>query len=143
MSGADRAGPCLVRLADELVADVMGLTDTELLAEIAAEGLDPQIEAKRLRAMVAAATAQSGKTRLVAARAEIDRSAMSARTNIHRLSLKDRAGVLARFANDDAKLKSRLTMAARNGDGITEQEMDSILADLRELGAIDEDGNPI
>jgi len=34
-------------------------------------------------------------------------------------------------------------MAARNGEGITEKEMDDILADLRELGAIDEDGNPI
>ena len=41
------------------------------------------------------------------------------------------------------KLKSRLTMAARNGEGITEQEMDSILADLRELGVIDDEGNPI
>lgn len=143
MSGSDRTGPYLDRLADELVADVMRLSDAELLAEIEAEGLDPQKEAKRLRAMVAAATAQSGKTRLVAARAEIDRSAMSGRTNIRLLPLRDRAAILARFANDDAKLKSRLTMAARNGDGITEQEMDSILADLRELGAIDEDGNPI
>ena len=143
MSGPDRTGPCLDRLADELVADVMSLSDAELLAEIEAEGLDPHKEAERLRSTVAAATAQSGKARLVAARAEIDRSAMSARTNVHQLPLRDRAAVLARFANDDAKLKTRLTMAARNGDGITEQEMDSILADLRELGAIDEDGNPV
>ena len=143
MSGSDRTGPCLDRLADELVADVMSLSDPDVLAEIKAEGLDPQKEAERIRALVAAATARSGRARLVAARAEIDRSAMSARTNIHQLPLRDRAAVLARFANDDVKLKSRLTMAARNGDGITEQEMDSILADLRELGAIDEDGNPI
>lgn len=143
MSGSDRTGPCLDRLADELVADVMSLSDAELLAEIEAEELDPQIEAARLRAIVAAATAQSGRARLVAARAEIDRSAISPRSKIHELPLRDRAAVLARFANDDAKLKSRLTMAARNGDGITEQEMNSILADLRELGAIDEDGNPV
>ena len=142
MSGSDRTGPWLDRLADELVADVMRLSDAELLAEIEAEGLAPQKEAERLRAMVAMAMAQGGKVRLVAARAEVDRSVKVGRTNIHQLPLRDRAAVLARFANDDAKLKSRLTMAARNGDGITEQEMDSILADLRELGAIDEDGNP-
>lgn len=143
MSGSDRTGPCFDRLADELVADVMSLSDAELLAEIEAEGLDPEKEAVRLRTMVGAATAQSGKARLVAARAEIARSAKSARSNIHLLPLQERAAVLARFANDDSKLKSRLTMAARNGNGITEQEMNSILADLRELGAIDEDGNPV
>jgi hypothetical protein len=121
----------------------MSLSDAELLAEIEAEGLDPEKEAVRLRTMVGAATAQSGKARLVAARAEIARSAKSARSNIHLLPLQERAAVLARFANDDSKLKSRLTMAARNGNGITEQEMNSILADLRELGAIDEDGNPV
>lgn len=143
MSGADRTGPYLDRLAAELVADVMSLSDSELLAEIKAEGLDPQKEAERLRAVVAAAMAQGGKARLVAARMEVDHSAKLGRIDIHRLQLRDKAAVLARFANDDAKLKSRLTMAARNGEGITEQEMDSILADLRELGAIDEDGNPV
>lgn len=142
MSGSDRTGPWLDRLADELVADVMRLSDAELLAEVEAEGLAPQKEAERLRALVAMAMAQGGKVRLVAARAEVDRSVKEGRANIHQLPLRDRAAVLARFANDDAKLKSRLTMAARNGDGITEQEIDSILADLRELGAIDEDGNP-
>lgn len=142
MSGSDRTDPCLDRLADELVADVMRLSDAELLAEIEAEGLDAQKEADRLRALVAVAMAQGGKMRLVAARAEVDRSVKVGRANIRQLPLRERAAVLARFANDDAKLKSRLTMAARNGDGVTEQEMDSILADLRELGAIDEDGNP-
>lgn len=143
MSGSDRTPFYLNRLADELVADVMRLSDAELLAEVEAEGLDAEKEANRLRAMIAAATVQSGKTRLAAARAAIDQASSSARPNIHQLPLKERAAVLARFANDDAKLKSRLTMAARNGDGITEQEMASIMADLRELGAIDEDGNPI
>ncbi len=34
-------------------------------------------------------------------------------------------------------------MAARKGEGMTEKEMDAILDDLRELGAIDDEGNPI
>lgn len=141
MNGVGRPTPSLDRLADELVADIMSLSDGELLAEIVAEGLDPAKEAERIRAVISVAAAQSGKARLKAARAEIDRSVALTRTNIRQLPLRDRAAVLARFANDDAKLKSRLTMAARNGDGVTEQEMDAILADLMELGAIDEEGN--
>ena len=100
-------------------------------------------EANRVRALISAATGQAAKARLKAARAEINRAAGPTLGQVHRLPLSDRAAVLARFANDDPKLKSRLTMAARNGEGITENEMDDILANLRELGAIDEDGNPI
>jgi hypothetical protein len=143
VSGAERPGPRIGRLVDELVADIMAMSDAELLAEIEAEGLNAEDEADRIRAVISTATAQSGKSRLKAARAAIDRSVKPARGQVHQLPLRDRAAVLATFANDDTKLKSRLTMAARNGEGITEKEMDDILADLRELGAIDEDGNPI
>lgn len=143
VSGSDRSAPPIDRLADELVADIMSMSDAELLAEVEAEGLDAEDEANRVRGLISAATGQAAKARLKAARAEIDRAAGSTWGQVHRLPLRDRAAVLARFANDDAKLKSRLTMAARNGEGITENEMDDILANLRELGAIDEDGNPI
>jgi len=143
VSGSGRAVPPLNKLADELVADIMSMSDAELLAEVEAEGLNAEDEASRVRAVNSVATGQAAKARLKAARAEIDRAAGSNLGQVHRLPLKDRAAVLVRFANDDAKLKSRLTMAARNGEGITENEMDDILANLRELGAIDEDGSPI
>ena len=143
MSGAGRPNPPIGRLADELVADIMAMSDAELLAEVEAEGLNAEDEADRIRTIISTATARSGRSRLQAARAEIDRATGAGRGQVHQLPLRDRAAVLARFANDDTKLQSRLTMAARNGDGITEKEMDDILADLRELGAIDEDGNPI
>ncbi len=32
-------------------------------------------------------------------------------------------------------------MAARNGEEITDQEIETILNDLRDLGAIDDEGN--
>ncbi|WP_143559687.1 hypothetical protein [Sphingomonas dokdonensis] len=143
VSGSDRPVPPLHRLADELVADIMSMSDAEVLAEVEAEGLNAEDEASRVRALISAATGQAAKGRLKAARAAIDLAAGSTWGQVHQLPLRDRAAVLARFANDDAKLKSRLTMAARNGEGITENEMDDILANLRELGAIDEDGNPI
>ena len=143
MSGSDRPAPPITRLADELVTDVMNMSDAELLAEVEAEGLNAENESDRIRAIISTATTRAAKSRLKLARVEIDRAAGISRGQLHQLPIKDRAAVLVRFANDDAKLKSRLTMAARNGEGITEKEMDDILADLRELGAIDDDGNPI
>ena len=143
VSGSDRPGSPIDRLADELVADIMIMSDAELLAEVEAEGLSAEDEAGRIRGIVSGAITRAGKSRLKAARAEIDRAARIPRGQVHQLPIRDRAAVLVRFANDDAKLKSRLTIAARNGEGITEKEMDDILADLRELGAIDEDGNPV
>jgi hypothetical protein len=143
VSGSDRPGSPIDRLADELVADIMSMSDAELLAEVEAEGLSAEAEAGRIRGIVSGAITRAAKSRLKAARAEIDRAARIPRGQVHQLPIRDRAAVLVRFANDDAKLKSRLTIAARNGEGITEKEMDDILADLRELGAIDEDGNPV
>uniref|UniRef100_UPI0035CCA205 hypothetical protein n=1 Tax=uncultured Sphingomonas sp. TaxID=158754 RepID=UPI0035CCA205 len=143
MSGSDRPRSPIDRLADELVADIMSMSDAELLAEVEAEGLSAEDEAGRIRGIVSGAITRAAKSRLKAARAEIDRAARIPRGQVHQLPIRDRAAVLVRFANDDAKLKSRLTIAARNGEGITEKEMDDILADLRELGAIDEDGNPV
>jgi len=143
VSGSDRPGSPIDRLADELVADIMIMSDAELLAEVEAEGLSAEDEAGRIRGIVSGAITRAAKSRLKAARAEIDRAARIPRGQVHQLPIRDRAAVLVRFANDDAKLKSRLTIAARNGEGITEKEMDDILADLRELGAIDEDGNPV
>ncbi len=143
VSGSDRPRSPIDRLADELVADIMSMSDAELLAEVEAEGLSAEDEAGRIRGIVSGAITRAAKSRLKAARAEIDRAARIPRGQVHQLPIRDRAAVLVRFANDDAKLKSRLTIAARNGEGITEKEMDDILADLRELGAIDEDGNPV
>jgi len=137
----EKPDPALNRLLDELANDLMNLSDAELLAELAADGLDVDAEATAARGAIAAGVVRAGQLRLAAARAAVsrDRKARVVRTPL-RTDRRDAA--LARFANDDPKLKSRLTMAARKGEGITEKEMDAILDDLRELGAIDDEGNP-
>jgi len=142
VSGAEENDPTLNQLIDETVEDLMKLSDAELLAELTAEGADPEAEAQFARNAIAAGIARAGRARLVAARTAVDRD-RTARIVRQPVPVALRASILERFANDDPKLKSRLTMAARNGEGITEQEMDSILADLRELGVIDNEGNPI
>ena len=142
VSGSEKNDPTLHQLIDEAVEDLMKLSDAELMAELAEEGADPEAEAQAARNAIGAGIARAGRARLVAARTAVDRD-RTARFVRSPVPVAMRASILERFANDDPKLKSRLTMAARKGEGITEQEMDSILADLRELGVIDDEGNPI
>lgn len=137
----DKPEPALHQLLDELADDLMNLSDAELLAELAADGLDVDAEAGGARSAIADGVARAGQARLAVARAAVSRD-RKARVVRLPLPADRRDAVLARFANDDPKLKSRLTMAARNGEGVSEKEIDAILDDLRELGAIDDEGNP-
>lgn len=137
----DKPDPALRRLLDELSDDLMNLSDAELLAELATDGLDVDAEAAAARSAIAGGVARAGQARLAAARTAVSRD-RKARVVRPPLRVDRRDAVLARFANDDLKLKSRLTMAARKGEAISEKEMDAILDDLRELGAIDDEGNP-
>lgn len=136
----DKPDPALHRLLNELADDLMNLSDAELLAELAADGLDVNAEAAAVRSAIAGGVARAGQTRLAAARAAVIRE-RKARVVRPPLRTDRRDAVLARFAHDNPKLKSRLTMAARKGEGVSEKEMDAILDDLRELGAIDDEGN--
>lgn len=141
VNAGDTPDPTLNRLLDELADDLMNLSDAELLSELAEDGIDVDAEARAAREAIAGGEVRAGKLRLAAARIAVDRD-RKARVVRVPLHIDRRGEVLARFANDDAKLKSRLTMAARKGEGLTEKEVDSILEDLRELGAIDDEGNP-
>jgi len=138
----DKPDPALHRLLDELADDLMNLSDAELLAELAADGLDVEAEAAAARSAIAGGVARVGQARLAAARRAVSRD-RKARVVRPPLRADRREAVLTRFANDDPKLKGRLTMAARKGEGVSEKEIDAILDDLRELGAIDDEGNPI
>lgn len=141
VSRGKKPDPTLDRFLDELTEDVMSMTDAELLAELAEEGTDPVAEAQAARDAIGAGLNRAGRAKLEAARVAVTRDRTAHVVHLA-VSSDRRADVLARFANDDVKLKSRLTMAARNGEGITAKEADAILRNLRELGAIDDDGNP-
>lgn len=141
VNGRKAPEPTLDHLLDELTDDLMRLSDAELLAELEADGVGAEDEAKAARTAITAGFARAGRLQLKAARAAVDRE-RKARVVGLPVRAERRVEVLTRFAQHDPKLRSRLTMAARGGTGMTEAEADSILADLRELGAIDENGDP-
>lgn len=133
----------LLRLTDALVADLMSLTDEALLQETTEDGDDPEAVAVEVRTTLQAAVLREGKGRLAKARGSLD-AARTARAGSVLLSLPlpRKQQILGQFAANDGRLRERLTMAARKGEGASEREVDDILRDLRDLGAIDDEGNP-
>jgi hypothetical protein len=133
----------LLPLADALIEDWMTRSDEEVFAEFRDDGLDPEDVAAQLRAHIESLVAESGKSRLARARAELASArADRASTSIFLLPISRKQEILAQFAANDGRLRDRMTMAARKGEGASEREIDDILRDLRDLGAIDDQGNP-
>lgn len=133
----------LLPFADALVEDWMTLSDEEVVAEFRADGFDPEVVAAELRAHIEGLVAENGKSRLARARAGLaEARAGRAASNVFHLPISRKQAILAQFAANDGRLRDRMTMAARKGEGASEREIDDMLRDLRDLGAIDDQGNP-
>jgi len=144
MTDATKDGKAVLSFVDRQVADVDALTDEELFAEAREAGEDPEQVADTLRSLIDALITEQAKERLRSARASLDvRRATTSASTANVLSFEKKQAILQGFADNDVKLRQRLTMAARQGEGTSEREIDAILQDLRDLGAIDEDGNPL
>lgn len=136
-------GPDLFLLANALVDDLMALSDDDLLREVREDGGDPEGLATEMRKLLQARVVRENKARLVNARSALNIArAARAGANVISLPLTQKQQILSKFAAADGRLRERLTMAARKGEGATEREIDDILKDLVDLGAIDDEGNP-
>jgi hypothetical protein len=122
-------------LAQALVADLLELGDAELLRELAEEGTDPEQEAGASRAIIAAALIQTAKG--------LERP-VGKSTSLLDPHLRDEGNSRARsvherLASNDDMLANEITLAARNGRGLSRRELEDIVESLRELGALGED----
>lgn len=135
--------PDLFRFADALVDDLMAVSDEDLLSEVREDGANPEALAKELREKIEARIAADNKARLASAREEMNAArAARASSGVVSLPLARKQQILGQFAANDGQLRQRLTMAARKGEGASEREVDDILRNLLDLGAIDNEGNP-
>ena len=135
--------PDLFQFADALVDDLMAVSDEELLNEAREDGIDPETLAKDLRGKIEARIATDSKARLARAREEMNAARTFRRSSgVASLTPARKQQILEQFAANDGQLRQRLTMAARKGEGASEREVDEILRDLLDLGAIDNEGNP-
>jgi hypothetical protein len=140
----------LRRISERMADDIFGMTDEEFLAELEATGENLDELARRGEEAISKGIAESGRRKLAAAREGYraavarDRGRSTRSPNVINLPLEDKRRILERFASNDSELRAKLTIAARRGeDGeISENDLNSLLEDLRDVGAIDDEGNP-
>ena len=125
----------LDRLAKSLVDDILSMTDEELLAEAKADGENPKEIAQATRNIFDRAVTSCGKTRLAVAKRAVlgDRQRIS---SVVRLDPSTARQKLEEVLTQHPETRSKLTLAARKGEGLSDEDVFGMLKDLEELGVI-------
>jgi hypothetical protein len=130
----------LDRIEDALIESILGASEAELREEMAERGQDPDKYLLRMEQIMAAAKAAGGKRRMERAKSELQDWRAREKT------LKfDREAARARFErirSRDPELASKMLLAARKGEGLSERDMEGLIEDLARLKRLDgEDGS--
>ena len=123
----------LTRLKDALVKDILQETAGETAAAAAEDGIDLERDAQAMREMFEATVVRVGKKKLAATRADMEASRVTL------LRVPTRSQGASAFPADAVNDKLRLTMAARNGSGQSERDLEGVKEDLAELAALQEE----
>ncbi|MGE0095129.1 MAG: hypothetical protein AB7M05_01750 [Alphaproteobacteria bacterium] len=129
----------LDRLIDSLSSDIDRLSDKAVLEEASEVFGAIDIAVKQTRAVVEEALKVGGKSRLDLAKQDLAAYRVKSAENLKRLPLEQKLELLRRFAQSSGN-DAGITMAARNETN-TEGDIDGLLEDLFDLGAIDNEGN--
>lgn len=127
----------LARLTDILVDDILQTTDAEILSEVEDNGKSVKAEVNSLREILKKAEKQVAKSRLVSARAAIDRQKKAeqvAKGKAIRLSPEDARLALDTILRKHPESTQEFTLAARKGRDLSDTDVMSMLEDLQELG---------
>lgn len=138
MTGNSSDSDPICRMVDMLVEDILETSDEDLLKEVRERGEDPKAIADHIRVLFGKAEVAQGRQRLLDARTEVnaDVSRRVASTGKDPVAARQRLNaIMQRFPGSEAQL----TMAARKGDGMSDNDVKSMLADLEELGVTGED----
>lgn len=125
----------LDRLAASLVDDILNMTDEEILAEVVADGEDTKRIAQETKDIFERAVVTCGKSRLATARKSVltDRQQVS---KVFRIDPSAARQKLENILRQHPETRNKLTLAARNGEGLSDSDVISMLEDFGELGVI-------
>jgi hypothetical protein len=132
MTGKRSDHTALIRLADAFVKDVLNESDEDILAEACEDHADPATAAAQTRGLFEKAMAMAGKGRLAAAKAALAKRPLS--PTVARLDPAEARRRLDRILAHDPDTARKLTLAARNGQGLSDDDVQGMLDDLAELG---------
>src|ERR1700730_2365315 len=122
----------LERIEDALVDSILNASGDELRDELAAAGLDPDACIVDVEATIVAAKAACTRKRLDKARAEL--AALRGRASPGSVTALDAARAKSVLVfSGDADLKQRMMLAARKGEGLSDDDLEALLEDLAAL----------
>ena len=121
----------LNRLSDELIDNIINTPDAEILKEVEEDYGDPSFVANRVREMLKKSRIRAGKNRLQSAREGLKRSENKHQKRDGDTSISKEE--LFKFLRESPEFEDKLTLAARNGKEISEEDAKGILEDLEEL----------
>lgn len=129
----------LDRLAAALAKDILELPDDELLRQVGgAQGLKETRAA--ITADLEAAMIASRKKRLADARLELEAFKAKAGNNRKVVDLDEARRRLKKALLPSQSDSSRITLAARDGKGIPDTDIEGLVQDAKDLGIFDFDG---
>lgn len=133
---ADREA--LDRLVDFLVEDALNASDEDILAEAREEGIEPEGDAARLRALFERTVLDVNKRRLFAAKAAVqaDKSASGRRGTVFDIQEARRR---LHLLLEQRSTRLPITMAARKESELSDADVMSMIQDLEELGLLPPD----
>jgi hypothetical protein len=130
----------LDRIEDALIESILEASEAELRKEMADRGEDPDQCLLRMEQIIAGAKAACGKRRMEHAKSELQEW----RAGQPKTLKFDREAARARFEglrSRDPELASKMLLAARKGEGLSENDMEVLLEDIARLERLDgEDG---
>lgn len=131
----------LVDIKDALADSILDATGEELRAEMAEAGDDPDACIAAVDDAIGAARANFAKERLARARAELTHWRAKS-GNIGEAEREKARANLEQIRGIDGKLDSKLMLAARKGEGLSDDDLEGVLDDLAELERLErEDGD--
>lgn len=128
----------LDRLVDFLVEDALNASDEDILAEARDEGVEPESDAARLRALFERTVLEVNKRHLLAAKAAVqaDKSASGRRGVVFDIQEARRR---LQLILEQRSSGLPITMAARKESELSDADVMSMVQDLEELGLLPSD----
>jgi len=130
----------LMRLADFAVSDVLDMSHEELKAEAKELGDSPEQASEEVKVAIELAIAVHTRQQLIVAREEMAADSKSRIQSAFNLTVAEAKSLLKEIITSH-KEEVKLTIAAREAEDLTDEDVFSMLEDFAELGLIDRYGD--
>lgn len=134
MTEEKRRSMSRARLADAMIEDMMSMSDDEILAELKTDGVDPIKNVEEMRAVFEHSLLIANKDRMRTAKASLLAARETSRRSISPSPEMARRRLHQALAACPPGTK--MTLAARKENELSDADVISMLEDLQELGLI-------